>query len=140
MQFGKSSAIPEELIKESYNRAELCRLLTKEYKFKGLNEDKAYMIGLFPDLDILSGRSMNDELVSLNLDKTIEEALIYRDVIGGELLNLVIAYEEANWTRVDMYTKKLKVNKDKLFKLYFESVTAIARIWDELEKYGGKGI
>lgn len=140
LQFGKSSAVPEELIKESYNRAELCRLLTKEYKFKGLNEDKAYMIGLFSDLDILSGRSMNDELVSLNLDKTIEDALIYRDDIGGELLNLVIAYEEANWTRVDMYTKKLKVNKDKLFKLYFESVTAIARIWDELEKYGGKGI
>ena len=140
MQFGKSSAIPEELIKESYNRAELCRLLTKEYKFKGLNEDKAYMIGLFSDLDILSGRSMNDELVSLNLDKTIEDALIYRDGIGGELLNLVIAYEEANWTRVDMYTKKFKVYKDKLFKLYFESVTAIARISDELEKYGGKGI
>lgn len=138
LQFSKSSAIPEELIKESYNRAELCRLLVKEYKLKGITENKAYMIGLFSELDILAGRSMSTELVSLNLDTVVENALIYRDGIGGELLNLVIAYEEANWERVDVYAKKLKISKDKIFKLYFESVTAIARIWDELEKYGGK--
>lgn len=140
LQFGKTNNVPEDLIKESYNRAELCKLLTKEFKIKGLNENQAYMIGLFSDLDILSGRSMNEELVSLNLDKTIEDALIYRDGKGGELLNLVIAYEEANWERIDKYCKILKVNKNRLFKAYFESVTAIARIWDELKTYGGQGI
>ena len=140
LQFSKASAIPEELIKESYNRAELCRLITKECKLKGLDSNKAYMIGLFSELDILAGRSMNNELMSLNLDKVIEDALIYRDGVGGDLLNLVIAYEEANWERVATYTAKLGISKDKLFRLYFESITAIARIWDELEKYGGKGI
>lgn len=139
LQFSKSSAIPEELIKESYNRAELCKLLAKEYKLEGLTGDKAYMIGLFSDLDVLAGRSMNNELISLNLDRVIENALIYRDGVGGDLLNLVIAYEEANWERVDIYSRKLNISKDRIFKLYFESITAIARIWDELKKYGGKG-
>ena len=140
LQFGKTSSIPEDLIKESYNRAELCKSISTEFKLKGITGEEAYMIGLFSDLDILSGRSMNEELISLNLDKTIEDALIYRDGIGGDLLNLVIAYEEANWERVTKYCKTLKVNKKRLFRLYFDSVTAIARIWDELEKYGGKVI
>lgn len=138
LQFGKSSTVSEDLIRQSYSRAELCRQLTKEYKFKGLNTDTAYMIGLFSTLDILSGRSMSEELTSLNLDKVTEDALIYRDGVGGELLNLVIAYEEANWERIKIYTKALKVDKETLFKLYFESVTLVARIWDELERYGGK--
>lgn len=137
LQFGKSSDVSEDIIKESYIRADLCKKLTKKYKFKGLKPEEAYMIGLFSTLDILAGRSMNEELVSLNLKKTTEDALIYRDGIGGELLNLVIAYEEANWERIKIYSKRLKVDKETLFKLYFESITLVARIWDELETYGG---
>lgn len=136
LQFSKASTVPEDLIKESYNRAELCRRIVREFHIKKLKPEQAYMIGLFSDLDILSGRSLNEELTSINLDRQVEDALIYRDGIGGDILNLVVAYESANWDKVDSLCSKLKIRRDKLFKEYFESVNAIARIWDELESYG----
>lgn len=144
LQFGKAKSVPEDLIRESYNRAELCRLLSHKTRYirNTVKEEHAYMIGLFSNLDILSGRSMNEELVSLNLDPMIESALVYRDGIGGDLLNLVISYEEANWDRIKLYSDRLKVDTNKLFTLYFDSVSRIAKIWDDLESYaninGGK--
>ena len=78
----------------------------------------------------------NEELISLNLDKVVEDALIYRDGTGGKLINLIIAYEEANWERVDLYSKQLSIDKNKLFDVYFKSINIVADIWKQLTEHG----
>lgn len=136
LQFNKSNYVPEEIIKDSYQRAELAKELVEKFKIKNITKEQAYLIGLFSQLDILAGRSMNEELISLNLDKTAEDALIYRDGTGGQLINLIIAYEEANWDRVDIYARQLNVDRNKIFDIYFTSLNKVAGIWDELTNHG----
>ena len=107
------------------------------YKHRNdIKENDAYLIGLFSTLDILTGRPMDLELSSMNLNEVIEEALVYRDGIGGTLLNLVKSYEEVNWKRVDKYIDTFKINKDKIFKMYFESLDEVTKLWNSLTELG----
>lgn len=137
LQFSRNDNVPEELLQTSYHRAVFCERITKETKIKGLKPEDAYLIGLFSTLDVLTGKPMDVELANLNLKDTVEEALIYRDGEGGTLLNLIRAYEEVNWDRVDKYIKPFKITKDKMFKIYFESLDEVTKLWQSLTELGG---
>ena len=90
-----SGDVDEDLLQTSYHRAVFCEKIMKNYKNKELSANDAYLIGLFSIIDIMTGKSMEDEIPKLNLSLVIEDALVYREGIGGSLLNLVKAYDEA---------------------------------------------
>lgn len=136
LQFNNNSNVPEELLQTSYHRAVFCERIIKECKKSGITSNDAYMIGLFSTLDILTGRSIDIELSRMNLSEIVEDALIYRDGVGGTLLNLIRAYEDANWKRVDKYISNFKLNKDKINKIYYESIDEVAKLWKSLTEYG----
>ena len=138
LQFSRNNNVPEELLQTSYHRAVFCEIIIHEYKNnKEITSNDAYLIGLFSTLDILTGKSMNHQLTKMNLNDVVEDALIYRDGIGGTLLNLVRAYEEANWKKVDKYIKEFKLNKEKIFKIYFDSLEEVTKLWKNLTEFGG---
>lgn len=137
LQFNKNDDVPEELLQTSYHRAVFCERIIKESRVKDITPNDAYLIGLFSTLDVLTGKPMDNELASMNLNEVVEEALIYRDGIGGTLLNLIRAYEEVNWKRVDKYIKSFKVNKEKMFRLYFDSLDEVTKLWKSLTELGG---
>ena len=137
LQFSKNSNVPEELLQTSYHRAIFCERVTKECKLRDLKSNDAYLIGLFSTLDVLTGKTMDTELANMNLNDAVEDALIYRDGIGGTLLNLIRAYEEVNWKRIDKYISTFKLSKDKLFKIYFESLDEVTKLWTSLTQLGG---
>lgn len=137
LQFSKNDNVPEELLQTSYHRAILSERLVKECKIKGIKETDAYLIGLFSTLDALTGRAMNSEISKLHVSEVVEDALIYRDGIGGTIINLIRAYEEANWHRVDKYIEQFKIKKEKMFKIYFESLDEVTKLWKSLTELGG---
>lgn len=137
LQFSKNDNVPEELLQTAYQRAIFCERITKESKIKELTANDAYLIGLFSTLDVLTGKPMDMVLAGMNLNETVEDALIYRDGDGGDLLNLIRAYEEANWKRVDKYISNFKINKDKMFKIYFDSLDEVTQLWKSLTELGG---
>ena len=136
LEFANNQNVPEELLQTSYHRAVFCEQIVKESGIKGITIGDAYMIGLFSTLDILTGRSIDIELSKMNLSETAENALIYRDGIGGTLLNLIKAYEEANWKRVDKYIAELKINKSRIYDVYYRSTDEVARLWRSLTEHG----
>ena len=95
------------------------------------------MLVLFSSLDILTGNTIDKEMSQLNLSGTIEDAIIYREGDGGMLLNLMKAYEEANWKRVDNYIDKLKLTRDDMYKMYFKAADAVAKVWKSMTEFGG---
>lgn len=137
MQFSRYQNSPEELLKISYSRALFCEKVIKESKTKEILTSEAYMIGLFSTLDVLTGKPMDHELAKINLSEKVEEALIYREGIGGRLLNLIKAYEDAKWERVDKYIKDFKLSKDKMYNIYFKSIDEVAELWKVMESVNG---
>lgn len=137
LEFRKTENSPEELLQTSYQRAIFCEKIVKESHTKELKASEAYLIGLFSTLDILTGHSMDAELSSMNLSSVIQDALIYRDGVGGILINLVRAYEEANWTKVDKYMKTFKLSKDTIYKIYFSSINEVQELWRSMVEQGG---
>ena len=136
LEFANNQNVPEELLQTSYHRAVFCEQIVKESGIKGITIGDAYMIGLFSTLDILTGRSIDIELSKMNLSETVENALIYSDGIGGTLLNLIKAYEEANCKRVDKYIAELKINKSRIYDVYYRSTDEVARLWRSLTEHG----
>lgn len=137
LQFSRHNDVPEELLQTSYHRAIFCEAIQRESKNKEIKANEAYLVGLFSTLDALTGKPVDEQIAKMNLSPVIEDALIYRDGIGGTLLNLTRAYEEANWGRVERYLKEFKLNKDKIFKIYFSSLESVAELWKSLTELGG---
>lgn len=137
LKFSKNNNVPEELIQTSYNRALFCEKIACKTKSKEITKNSAYMIGLFSLLDVLTGKPIDKELSGMYLNDTIQDALIYHDGVGGTILNLVRAYEEANSKKIEKYLKALKINKSDIFDIYYSCVTEAAKLWKSLNKYGG---
>lgn len=137
LQFSKNDNVPEQLLQISYHRAIFCEGIILENKVSSLTANDAYLIGLFSALDILTGRTLESELSNMNLSNDIVDALLYREGTGGQLLNLVKAYEEVNWDKVNKYIQTFNLNPDKLFKMYFKSLDEVTAIWNSLTEHGG---
>lgn len=137
LQFSSSNRVPEEELQISYHRARFCRKIIEKSSVKGISTQEAYLVGLFSEIDVLSGNKMSAELYNLNLSKVVEEALIYREGIGGKLLNLIKAYEEADNKKIVKYSEYFSISKNKIFKIYYESVIEASELWNKLTEHGG---
>lgn len=134
LQFNNPDSTKEVTLRESYFRGIFCKKIITNSINNKLSPNDAYIIGLLSKLEALTGKSMSGEIKTLNLGDRLERALIYRDGIGGELLNLVIAFEEGNWEQIDHYIKSFHLNRAKLFKDYYNSLNRSITEWNELEK------
>ena len=132
LQFGSSRNVPEELLQTSYFRAVILERIALKGKNRIINSNDAFLIGLFSTLDILTGHSIEQEISSMNLNEVVEDALIYREGVGGKLLNLVKSYEDAKWDRVNRYIETFNIDKDTMYRLYFDSLQEVQKLWQQL--------
>jgi EAL and modified HD-GYP domain-containing signal transduction protein len=89
---------PLELMVISLQRARFCQLLAQE---RGANNADAYFTaGLFSTLEAMLDKPFAELLAQLSLSEELDRALLNRDGAMGEVLNAVIAFEEANWSNV----------------------------------------
>lgn len=136
LRFSSKQNINEELIEACYHRALFSREFIRKSKINTITPEDAYLIGLFSELDVLSGGSMSKEINTLVVNPVIVDALIYREGDGGKLLNLIKAYEEVDDKKIDKYIKHFKMNKDKVFKIYYTSMIDAAKLWNEMRSKG----
>jgi len=110
---------PHELMLTSLLRAKMCAILAKSYK---VESDTAFIVGLFSTLDALFDKPIEQILEALPLSQDIKHALTHKESSIGNplsyLLQIVIAYERANWARLT----QLDVNILEIKDAYFESV------------------
>ncbi|HLP60561.1 MAG TPA: HDOD domain-containing protein [Candidatus Deferrimicrobium sp.] len=112
---------PLELLHNTLVRARFCELIGEDLH---KNEEKAdfFLVGMFSMADAFLGRPMNEILDGLPLDSAIKCALVGEPGTFRDVLDIVLAYERADWIEAARLSKQLALGEGKLMAHYIESV------------------
>ncbi len=112
---------PKELTKLSLIRSKFGELIAIHSDFK----DKRFevsMMCLFSTLDAILDLPMEQTLAGIALSQDIQEALIHKKGSLRIVLDLILAYEKAQWQEVTVYAGELDINEDTLHKSYLSAI------------------
>ena len=112
---------PKEIIRLSIIRAKFCEVIAEEL---GLVEERSqfFMMGMFSLLDVLMNEQLDSLLTELPISEDIKNALLGRDGIYGQVFEIVLSYEKAEWKKVDEKTEELGLQEEKLADIYGEAI------------------
>lgn len=110
-----------ELIVTALTRARFCEELAAKSGKQHIADD-LYLLGLFSLLDVFLGRPMENILADLPLAQEIKDALLGRDNELSGYFRLVLAYERADWPRVDLLMSQLPLNERGVARSYLEAL------------------
>lgn len=111
----------DELIVICMIRARFGELIAQKIGFKGRTEE-VFMMGLFSLIDVFVDMEMERILPELPLSQEVKEALLGSDNIFRKILNLIGAYEQADWERFFEYTTEFKLDDAEMPEIYRQAV------------------
>jgi len=114
---------PRQLMVTAMMRARMCEELAKATK--GAQPARAFTVGLFSTLDAVMDRSLPEVLADLPLSEDIAEALLRRRGALGTQLEIVLALERGDWSRIP-------VDAPQLYTAYLSALGWVAAMEDEL--------
>ncbi len=112
---------PAELMIQATVRARMCELLASLAGTPDRGEE-LFLTGLFSLLDAILDQPLAELLRALALDTEIERALSGDQNRFRDVLDLVIAYERAEWDRLPAFSAGLPADERSLPALYREAV------------------
>lgn len=95
----KTGDKPQELLVTALLRARMCELLGGALRRK--DTETFFTVGLFSVLDALLDRSMGEIVELLPLADEVNQALLHRNGLYGQVLFCVTAYERGDWEKTD---------------------------------------
>ena len=110
----------EENINKTIIRGRFCEIIQEEINPE--KSQKAFLVGLFSNLDISMSKDMDVALKGINLDSEIRDALMGKENTLGDILNLIKCYETLNFNEIDESCKKLNIKKETLAIKYVEAL------------------
>lgn len=117
----KDSQLAEETIRFSMTRAKMCEEIGRLRTGKSVSSSY-FMTGMFSLMDSLLSIPMKQILDELPLQDDICEALQGENNNLKEILDLAIAVEKAQWSRISEMCNKLSVDERTIFKIYSEAL------------------
>lgn len=114
---------PRQLMVTAMMRARMCEELAKATK--AALPARAFTVGLFSTLDAVMDRSLPEVLADLPLSEDIAEALLRRRGALGTQLEIVLALERGDWSRIPL-------NAPQLQPAYLAALEWVAAMEDEL--------
>ncbi|HEY5562056.1 MAG TPA: HDOD domain-containing protein [Clostridiaceae bacterium] len=116
-----SSNKPEELQVLSIVRGRFCELLAPKV---GLSESASsvFLMGMFSVIDTILDRPMIEILMELNISFEIQVALLGGDNRFKKLYDLVLSYEQADWSNFSALAKELDLDENEVPILYLKSL------------------
>lgn len=129
----ESGGLQDELIRISFLRANFCMELAKLVADLPISPAEAYLMGMFSTLGTLLEVPLEDALKELPLSQEIKVALTTGEGQCGDLYQLVLSYERANWKELTQYAQNLNIPENHLTQVYFDCVEYVNQIWDELQ-------
>ena len=118
---------PQELLVTALVRANFCEALAQTMGWER-KQSTLYLIGLFSLLDVFVGRPLAEILAEMPLSQEIKAALTADKNIFRELLDLVVIYEQAEFTRVQETLERLNLKPEPVAELYLDSVAHAERV------------
>lgn len=120
------SGVRNELIKSSLFRGRLCELIGDQVRgpsCPGLPmSGTLFLIGLFSRIDIILKIRMEDLFKKVDLSDTAQNALLWRQGTGGEILKAVESFEDGKWEVAERVLEDLGFDPGELTNLYLESI------------------
>ncbi|NMM62015.1 HDOD domain-containing protein [Clostridium sp. P21] len=116
-----------ELINYTLIRAKFAELLALKM---GLNRKSydSYITGLLSFIDVILGQPIDIIVNDLCLSNEVKDALLDKENILNSIIKLITFYEKGLWDKVDLYSKKLKIDKSDLSNCYFESLNWLKQL------------
>lgn len=108
---------PDSLYVLAIQRARFCELIAEQSKID-IETGEAFIVGMFSLLDSLLDQPLEQLLKDVAVEVKIKNALLTHDGVLGKLLDFSIAYEQADWSKVQLLQDTFKISDDKLLQCY----------------------
>ena len=123
----------EEFLKLSLIRATFCSDIMNYTRVVPLSKGEAYLLGMFSTLQFLIDAPLAEILGALPIADDIKNALLYRQGPSGTLYQLILSYENADWTAVSKLAGQLQIPTGILTGVYFEAMEAADNLWNSMK-------
>lgn len=123
---------PDELIRLSFLRGELCKNLAAAVPTLEDLQSDSYLMGMFSTLDSLLDCELGIVLQDLPIMDGVKEALLEGKGQLGDLYYLVLAYEKGDWVSVSSHADNLGIAYNMITQKYFECVANVNETWSHL--------
>ncbi len=118
---------PQELVTTSLVRAQFCEELGAIASLPDRQAD-LFLVGLLSTLDALLDRPIDQILDQMSISEEISEALLHGDNLLGDTLALAIAYDRADWERVERMAGRTAIAETQLPEAYRRAVEWVMMI------------
>ena len=122
----------EDFLKLSFMRANFCSELSNHIKGLPITRAECYLMGMFSTLDYLIDAPMEEILAEIPLAEEIREALLNKTGRCGQLYELVLSYEAADWKRITALAAELGIPDNLLTSIYFICTENVSVLWEQL--------
>ena len=122
----------EEFLKRSFMRANFCSELMNYAENMPISKAEAYLMGMFSTLNYLIDAPMEEILEQVPVADEIKAALLRREGRCGQLYELVLSYESANWERINVLAEELGIPDNMMTSVYFICMENVNTLWEQL--------
>jgi len=119
---------PGELIRTSLLRAKLMENIAPLAGMKDKSSD-LFLTGIFSLIDTLMDEPLTDILNGLPLANEIKNTLLKKESRYSGIYNLVLNYENGEWTTLSNMAKQMRLDENKLPEIYNNSVQWVDQIY-----------
>jgi EAL and modified HD-GYP domain-containing signal transduction protein len=109
------------------NRTQLMESILKliEPTVDKVRVSEAYFVGILSLIETLFSRKLEDILYEMNISRGVELALIKKEGLLGEILELIIDIEKFNTEAIYKFEKRYKLEKLSIEHLAIESMKSV---------------
>ena len=127
----------DEILRMSLLRAKIAENIAIKGHIKEMTPTEAHLMGMFSTLPYMVNASMGEILKSMPVKEEIKKALENHEGEGGDLINLIISYEKADWGECLKCAERLNLDIKDVSQAYAECLEEVSKIWDQLTtEYG----
>ena len=129
---GDLDASNEEMLKLSFTRGTFASELHKYVKKLPISRNDAYLMGMFSTLHHLIAAPLEDILDEIPVAQEVKDALLRHEGVCGQLYDLMLCYERADWAEISRLGEELGVPMDRLPTIYFQCLDEVNTIWKQI--------
>lgn len=122
----------EEFLKLSLLRGTFCNKLMKYASNMSITNSDAYLMGMFSTLHYLIDAPLEEILEQIPVAEEVKAGLLHREGKAGQLFDLALCYERADWNGVAAATEALGIPANLLTGTYFACVDDVNSIWAQI--------
>jgi len=131
-EHGEMDGSQEEMLKLSFTRGTFASELHKYIKKLPITRNDAYLMGMFSTLHHLIAAPLEEILEDVPVAQAVKDALISHAGVCGQLYDLMLSYERADWTEINRLGEELGLPMDRLPTIYFQCLDEVNRIWQQI--------